>query len=320
MRLTDDLVHEQAIAWHLRLTEDGFDEWDGFVSWLEADAAHNSAYEAVSDADAGLGELAAPAPSVATHPVSWPAVWSANDEPDSAPVQRRPGRLMAMAATVALVAIGSWVGFGAMNQTYEVRTAPGETRTLALADGTRIALNGSTEIMLDRRDPRFAELKSGEAKFSVHHDAADPFELTVADQKIVDVGTVFNVKKSPQSLKVEVAEGAVRYEDGQVRMRLDAGDTLQASGANVVEGTRPPEAIGSWTNGRLVYEGAPLVEVAGDLARARGIAVELAPNLAQETFSGVIQLDGDGDTLRQRVAQLLRLKVSKTSDGWSISR
>jgi len=312
-RVADEPVEDQAIAWHLAVEREDFADWEGFVAWLEADPRHNAAYEAVADADADLARLSDLAPDRSTSRERQ----AANDEGSS---PWRAGRLGALAATVALAVFGSWIAYGGFDSRYVVTTPAGETRTLALADGTRIALNGATELVLDRRDPRFAELKSGEAKFSVVHDAAEPFELTVGNQKIVDVGTVFNVRKSATVLRVEVAEGAVRYEGGDVRLRLNAGDTLQASGNDIIEGSRPVEAIGSWTQGRLVYRDQPLVEVVADLSRARGVSIELGPNLADQTFTGVIQLDGDAETVRKRLAELLGLRVAVTSDGWSISK
>jgi transmembrane sensor len=309
----EDTIHDEAIAWHLAIAAEDFDEWDRFTAWLEADPRHNAIYEAVADADAGLERIVdlAPAPSMAI---------PANDEGEATPHRRGMWRMTGLAASLALVAAGSWIGYTRFDGRYTVTTAPGEMRTLGLPDGTRIALNGATSLVLDRHDPRVAELKAGEARFAVRHDADNPFELTVADQKIVDVGTVFNVRRNARSLSVEVAEGAVRYEDGPVSLRLNAGDTLRASGDRIVEAKRPVEAIGTWAQGRLVYQGQPLVDVVGDLSRARGIAIELGPDLAARTFTGVIQLDGDNETVRKRVAQLLGLKVSDTSDGWTISK
>lgn len=305
---TDDQLQEEAILWHLRVEAPDFDDWASFVAWLEADPRHNAIYEAVTDADKALDGIVDLAPAVSPQPAN-----------DAEPAPRRGWRAMACAATVALVAAGSWIGFGGLAGPYTVATAPGETRTLALPDGTRIALNGATELVLDKRDPRVAELRAGEAKFTVHHDSASPFRLTVGDQQIVDIGTVFNVHKSSRALRVEVAEGAVRFEDGSVRLRLNAGDTLQASGDSVVAGTRAVAAIGTWTEGKLVYRDQPLVDVVGDLSRARGVNIELRPGLSNRTFTGVIQLDGDEETVRRRFEQLLGLRVSKTSDGWSIS-
>jgi transmembrane sensor len=309
-------IHDDAIAWHIRLADGEDSDWEDFADWLEADPRHNVAYEAVADADKSLDKIVDLAPAVMTSTVTRPA-----DE-DARPLRsasRSRLRIAAVAATVSLVAGGAWLTFGETQHLYTISTAPGETRQIALSDGTRIAMNGSTELELDRADPRHAELKSGEVRLTVTHDEAHPFALTVDDQRIVDVGTVFNVQKSARALRVEVAEGAVRFEDGDVRLRLNAGDTLVSSGDRIVEGTLPVSAIGSWARGRLVYQTRPLSDVVADLSRSRGIAIELGPNLSGKPFTGVIQLDGSDEAVRSRFEQLLRLKVAKTPDGWSIS-
>lgn len=314
IRPVEEDLESQAIAWHLRLADASEDEWRAFAGWLEADPRHNLAYEAVCDADLALDPAVALARSEASASVgSWHAI-----EPEARP--RRRWMWPAMAASVALAVAGTWVVMNRAGGEYAIVTAPGEARTLALSDGSRITINGGTSLVLDRGDPRRAELKSGEAQFTVAHDGGSPFTLTVGDQRIVDVGTVFNVRSSSHGLQVEVAEGAVRYEDGVTRLRLNAGDTLSSSGDRLVEGSKDVADIGSWTRGKLVYRGAPLVEVAADLTRTRGIAIELDPRLSQSGFTGVIQLDGDNVALRRRVELLTGTKVTETADGWSIAR
>lgn len=316
--VAEERMREEAIAWHLRLDDAGAcasgEDWDAFARWLEADPRHNDIYEAVCDADLALEPAAELARNTA-----------AEAEVDPfAEIEAQPARRWmwpAMAASVALAVLGSWaVTGGYLASDYTVRTAPGETRTFALADGTRIMLNGATEIVLDKSDPRVAQLNTGEAQFTVHHDAARPFTLSVGEQRIVDVGTVFNVRTGKRALQVEVAEGAVRFEDGVTHLRLNAGDTLDAGGDSIVEGSKPVADIGGWARGRLVYRETPLVEVAADLTRARGIAIELGPDLAGRRFSGVIQLDGDDAALQKRIGTLLGVKVTATADGWSITR
>ncbi|WP_395397954.1 FecR domain-containing protein [Novosphingobium sp. BL-8A] len=324
-------IQAQAIAWHLRLDDENDAAWDEFAAWLAADPRHNAAYEAVHDADLALNPAIAVArqDSLARALLSDAAAARQGGaaekrsgtyviEPRASP--RRRWMWPAMAASVALAAAGTWVIMAGVGQQYSIVTAPGETRSVALADGSRIMLNGGTELVLRKSDPRVAELRSGEAQFSVHHDAGRPFTLTVGSQRVVDVGTVFNVRSSTMGLQVEVAEGAVRYEDGTIRLRLNAGDTLRASGDRLVEDRRPPSDIGAWTRGKLVYRDAPLVEVVGDITRARGIAIELGSDLSQRKFTGVIQLDGDNAALRRRVEALIGAKVAETGDGWSITR
>ncbi|WP_404478742.1 FecR family protein [Novosphingobium sp. BL-52-GroH] len=310
----EDTMREEAIAWHLRLGDGSDGDWDGFARWLEADPRHNDIYEAVCDADLALEpavELARCAPA---------DLEAEAFVPEQEPRPTRRWMWPAMAASVAFAALGTWALTGGLASEYTVSTAPGETRTFALGDGTRIVLNGATEIVLDKSDPRVAELKAGEAQFTVHHDAARPFRLTVGDQSIVDVGTVFNVRSGKDALRVEVAEGAVRFEAGVTRLLLGAGDTLDASSGRIVEGNRPIADIGGWTRGRLVYHDVPLLEVAADITRARGVGIELGPDVSGRRFSGVIQLDGSDPALQKRIASLLGVKVTATADGWSITR
>ncbi|WP_395336159.1 FecR domain-containing protein [Novosphingobium sp. BL-8H] len=321
-------IQAQAIAWHLRLDDEDEAAWDEFALWLAADPRHNAAYEAVHDADLALN----PAIAVARQDsLARALLGDASAAGQGGGAERRSGTYViepparrrwmwpAMAASLALAAVGTWVVVAGMGQQYSIVTAPGETRSVALADGSRIMLNGGTELVLRKSDPRVAELRSGEAQFSVHHDAGRPFTLTVGNQRVVDVGTVFNVRSGALGLQVEVAEGAVRYEDGAIRLRLNAGDTLRASGDRLVEDRRSPADIGAWTRGKLVYRDAPLVEVVGDITRARGIAIELGSDLSQTKFTGVIQLDGDNAALRKRVEALIGAKVTETGDGWSIT-
>ena len=54
-------IEEEAIAWVLRLREAGADDWEAFTLWLEADPAHQAAYDEAALADLEAEELA-PAP------------------------------------------------------------------------------------------------------------------------------------------------------------------------------------------------------------------------------------------------------------------
>lgn len=309
----DQRVLDEAVAWHLRTAEGAEADWEQFVAWLEADPRNNAAYEIVLDAEGDFDAAARLAEVQGTVAVQPRNSWFRT-------VGGAKWRLPAVAATIALACFGTWVASGGLNQTHEVVTAPGEVRTLALAGGTRIVVNGGTRIVLDSSDPRKAELKAGEAQFSVQPDSSRPFALTLGNQRIVDIGTVFNVFRSERTTRIEVAEGSVRFEDGETRLRLDAGSTLALTGDRIVEGSKPVAAIGSWTRGTLVYRDAPLVNVVGDLSRNRGIAIELGPELYDRTFTGVIQLGDNNEELRTRVGRLLGIKVAKTADGWVLSR
>lgn len=307
-RPSSDAVEQRALAWHLRLRDADADEWRVFAAWLAEDPAHNAAYDAIALRDAELDAVLAHArfPEPATDAYDGPA----------APPHRL--RWLALAASLALAVFLSVRFLVPGADRYTVETEPGETRTIALADGGAIVVNGGSHLVLDRNDERAAELVEGEAHFTVTHDAADPFVVTVGESRLVDIGTVFNVVRQGEDLRVAVAEGAVRYE-GQKRVDLAAGQAMRRTADGSIAVIRQPvAAIGGWVEGTLVYDRAPLAEVATDLTRTTGIAINLAPGLEQRRFSGVIQTGGEPAALRDRLAGVLGLTVDANEAGWTV--
>lgn len=311
-RLSSDAIQERALAWHLRLRDADVADWQEFTAWLAQDPAHNEAYEAVALRDEQLDEVL----SRARFPEP-----ASNAQPDAPDRQSPPPnrlRWLALAASVVLVVFLSVRFLAPGADLYAIETQPGQTRTIALADGGTIVVNGGTHIVLDREDERIAELVRGEAHFTVVHDAADPFIVTVGESRLVDIGTVFNVVRQDEDLRVAVAEGAVRYE-GQESVELAAGQAMHRMADGTIEVTRQQvSAIGGWVDGTLVYSRAPLADIAADLTRTTGIAIDLAPGLEQRRFSGVIQTRGDPAALRGRLAAVLGLTVDASEGGWTV--
>lgn len=313
-RAMNDLnpMHAAAIDWLIRLRDGEVADWDAFTDWLEADPAHARAYDAVALANAEFDAATVAQPLAA-----------ANDDEDT-PMRRFGGRArfaggsLVAAALVALVAVPSL--FPGQDR-YTIATAAGAHRTLALSDGTRIALNGASRITLDRKDARFARLDDGEALFSVKHDPAKPFAVTVGDDRIQDVGTVFNVVKRSGATSIEVAEGSVLFNPDREAVTLKAGQTLHdaGNGDTVIVGAKLPEMIGSWRDGRLIYQNATLATVADDLSRNVGIAVSVDPEIATRQFTGVIQVERNPETLFARLSSVLGVDVRQTAKGWKIS-
>ena len=311
-RISGDAIEQRALAWHLRLRDADVDEWQEFTAWLAQDPVHNDAYEAVALRAAQFDEVLA----LASFPE--PAIDAQADVQDvqAAPPNRL--RWLALAASVVLAVFLSVRFLTPGTASYAIETQPGETRTIALADGGAIVVNGDSHILLDRKDERIAELMKGEAHFTVTHDAADPFVVTIGESRLVDIGTVFNVVRQGEDLRVAVAEGAVRYE-GSVNVELAAGQAMHRRADGRIAVIRQEVgAIGSWVDGMLVYDRAPLADVAADLSRTSGIAIELAPGLEQRRFSGVIQTRGDPASLRDRVAAVLGLTVDANDAGWTV--
>jgi transmembrane sensor len=201
-----------------------------------------------------------------------------------------------------------------------VETAAAERRTVALADGSSITLNGGTKLVLDEDRPRFARLERGEALFQVVHDSSKPFEVETPGGLLRDMGTVFNVVHNNQGLEVAVSEGAVVYNPEREAKNLTPGMALRKSpGAPLWIGRMDGAAIGSWREGRLVYSAAPISKIAADLSRNLGVTVAAANDVGSRSFSGVILLEGAPPEVLERTAALLGLRLSRTSSTWTLA-
>lgn len=316
----DARIMDEAIAWHLRLAQGKDEDWLAFVQWLEADPAHNDAYEAVADQDDALPALLQAAE------FHVPTEDRAPDPQDTAaelhPPARRSASVWRWGALAASVALATFAGVQLLSDRaspYAIETAAGESRTIALADGSEIMLNGGSRITLDRGDPRIARLERGEALFAVAHDPSDPFTVTVGETRLVDIGTVFNVVRSGAGMRVGVSEGAVRFEGASRDVELAAGDTLALDAAGAITvGKAPATAIGSWADGVLVYNAVPLATVAEDLSRNLGITLVLPSTVSARPFSGVIQTGGGAQAVRPRLEELLDARIVADGSSWTV--
>lgn len=299
---------DQAIGWTIRLKDGSPDDWRAFTAWLEADPAHLAAYDDVSRADDTLGQIPAqPRPVIADQP------------PAHSPVRSRRGWLVGggVAAAMAGVLATSLVQAPAA---YALETRPGEHRTVQLADGSRIDLNGGSRVMLDRKNPRMASLERGEALFTVVHDARRPFKVKVGADVLEDLGTVFAVIHEGTTTEVAVSEGAVLYNPDREAVRIAPGQKLSEEGGDrVLLAQVDPRTVGAWRTGRLSYSGAPLMRVAADLRRNLGVTVHVDPALSARRFTGLVQLDGGQELLFERLSALLEVQAVRTGNGWTLT-
>ncbi|MEA3012528.1 MAG: transrane sensor [Sphingomonadales bacterium] len=297
-------IQAEAIAWHIRLRNGGAADWDAFVRWLEGDPARSAAYDAVALADAALTPEAFAAPA-------------ANDDEEGRwSTGRRWATALAAAAALFLLGLIAMPWLTAGPDRYEVATAAGQHRTAPLGDGSSVQLNGATRLILDRNDPRFAELVAGEATFSVRHDAAHPFVVVAGDHRVQDAGTTFNLIRDRGRFTVAVIEGSVVYDRGGAAVPLAAGQTLRADQAGrPVVGREDPQAMTGWQRGQLSYRAAPLETVAGDLSRSLGVEVAIDPELMALPFTGSVRVDRDAVT---SLASALGLQARRTGDSWLI--
>ena len=302
----------QAIDWHMRLRDGGAaEDWDSFILWLEADAARSAVYDQVALADAALS------------PEAFPPVAANDDLPARVPVPRRFGAGIWATAAIAASLLFAFVGLPWLDPAsarYEVATAAGQHRVVPLADGSSAALNGATRLILDRDNPRFAELAAGEATFTIHHNSADPFVVVAGDHRIHDVGTTFNLVHDGGRLTVEVIEGAVQYHRRDAHISLTAGQMLavREEGARPLLGRRDPGAMAGWRHGQLSFHDVPLHIVVRDLARSLGTNVAIERRSANQAFTGSVRVAGGAPTVLTAFAATIGMEARREGNAWRI--
>lgn len=299
----DERLLDEALAWHAALESDDAD-WDGYTAWLEADPRHREAFEQIALTERIVDERTENLRRLR-------AV-----EPVSVPTRKRPRRgLMfgAMAAAVAL-AVGIPAFWPRADAVYA--TGSGETRKVALGEGIAVELAPSTRLVAKHGDPSSLELAQGDAYFVVSHDPGRSLSIKAGDYAVTDIGTTFGVTLSHQSLSVSVAEGKVsvvpRAGDSA---RVEAGQRLfAAKGATTMRvGPIATTDVGSWRQGRLVYDQMPLAVVAADISRYSGKTVTVDPAVGDRSFSGVLAI-GDHDRMLAGLADLTGLPYEVEGD------
>lgn len=310
----DQRIREEALRWAALTTDPNFGDWDGFTVWLEQDAAHARAYDEVQfllDDAAGVLESA---PEAAAAPEPAPAN---NDNP---PVRLFAGRGAWLGGAIAasLVMFVTVLMWPAARGDVIYTTAPGETRLIALDDGSTVELGGGSRIAILGDGGREARLDAGEALFTIRHDESDPFVLTVGSETLVDAGTVFDVRMNAGGLNLAVAEGAVIVNPEAQGLRVDAGRrAVLARGAYTVSAVAPAE-VGEWSRGRITFREASPAEVAAELSRATGIAFAADGALAPTRLSGSIALAQVREDPRSLEA-ILGMTIRQDDERWVLS-
>lgn len=289
-------------------TDDLAEDWNAAYAWVALDPAHGFAF---AKAEAGwelaerLNELPAaqqdaPAPAAASRPdVRAPEEASAGVAKPRL-VSRR--KLVAgLATAAAAIGAASTIALRLLGTVDHYRTALGETRTVTLADGSKIHLNtdSSVEVAL-RDDIRSISLLKGEAQFDVAHDAKRPFIVNADGTLVRAVGTMFNVRLRPDVTELTVIEGivAVRNGDSAVR-RIESGRSAAVRSGSIAVTHLEPAKIKqrvAWQEGMVEFEGDTLAQAVEEFNRYRPTPLVIGdPAIASLRVGGAFRLDRSQD-------------------------
>jgi transmembrane sensor len=203
-------------------------------------------------------------------------------------IPRRGKLAFALAASLAGVLAATWLWSQMVSSVYT--TGMGEQRFLKLADSSTVELNAKSRVRVHfTRDERAVDILAGEALFNVTKDSARPFVVEVGGMRVSVVGTQFDVYKKAHATVVTVVEGRVSVvtpapvvPSKDIEGAKDRGDasrsstpmsvsaggqlTITSNLATLVEHTNVA-AVTAWTQRRILFDSATLVEVAEEFNR-----------------------------------------------------
>jgi transmembrane sensor len=294
MRLRDPRTEYDAADWHAQVLGGDVD-WEEFAAWLDADPSHQPAYDRLVTLDAEVTEWAKHndllGPSAAT-----PAL--------SKPVHRWWIGGAIAASLVALVISVPLLRAPADESATLYATASAQ-KTIDLGHGSQIRLDARSQLAMGSGG--HVRMDKGAAYFDIRGGAPQKLEIASGDFIVRDIGTRFTVTRNQGRLFVAVEQGLVDISwHGGAAAHLKAGQAFEGdeqTGTSTVEAITP-EAVGSWRNGRLVYDQASLSAVASDLARYMDVPVEVDPSVANLKLSGVFSITNGSDLVDQITAIL----------------
>lgn len=159
----------------------------------------------------------------------------------------------------------------------------------SLPDGSKGMLNSGSTLTysLPFSANRQVRLK-GEAWLEVNHDEKHPFEINTGNSTVKVLGTSLNVSAYPEEKYVEVVllKGSVEFlnNENNEKVRMTPSERLIFKDGNISQSFTDPTKYNAWTEGKLVFRGDPMEEVARRIERWYNVKIVLADS-ALEKYS-----------------------------------
>jgi len=311
-------IEAQAAQWLTRREQPQWSQADqaAFDAWLEESMAHKAACwrleHAWRTADR-IGALSArdiaPGARRTGLPLKW---WQAS------------ALAASLLLTIAYVGLHARPTTSAQPSVDTFDTVSGGYRIVPLVDGSRIELNTATVLRtVFSKNRRDVWLDRGEAFFDVAHIEGSTFVVHAGPRLITVVGTQFSVRRDGDKVTVAVIKGRVRVEDttrGESSATTTAtpGDVAIGVGSSTMVISKPVAAVEdqlTWRDGRVVFHGNTLAEVADDFNRYNQQQLLISdPSVAAIRISGTFKA-ANVEAFVRLLKQAYGLKVELTVDG-----
>jgi transmembrane sensor len=283
-------IDAEAAQWAARMDRGPLDDAQEkqFLAWLGTDRRAMGAY----------GRMRAIALTTERARALGPDFDPAAFEPRKAFGRRALLQWGAGIAAAALIGVGgSWE---ALRHRGRFITGKGETKVVALKDGSVVTLNTASEIQVNYSDTlRSVELVQGEVLFDVAKNKTRPFVVSAGDTNVRAVGTSFTVRRLEAApVQVLVREGVVEVfkpATDAAPLRVAANSMAEAPQNETAIAARslPPAQLRrqlAWQKGQIAFEGETLAQAAAEFARYSDTRIVIEDQaLAREEIAGLFK-------------------------------
>jgi len=326
----DDLILDpDFIKW---VKDENLDNQNKWASWASSNAANA---DLVSEARDLILELSTDGDTPLQTELTevWERILASNEAYDS---QRKPGKLRhlvsswySVAAVSAAILIVSILAAVLLNNEVEYQTAFGQNKTIVLPDNSVVVLNANSSITYspewDSEKPREIWLE-GEGFFSVTHKKnSQKFVVHTNDLDVQVLGTKFNVNTRRSKTQVVLNSGKVKLylaDENKKEVDMKPGELVDFSASDkaVVKKAVVVSKYNAWLDKKLVFEEAPLSEVALTLEENFGYKVKFSnPELADLTFTGTVE-SGNVNLLLKILQRTFNISITKKEETITISK
>ena len=297
-----ETVERQAWTWLRRLTSSDATaaELRAFEQWVDASSTHRAAYQ---KAKALWDTLKPSMEKVArTHPGI-----VANYERAQRDRQRTRRAVLGLAAVSTATAgiailhppLGLWAAPSEWGADY--RTAAGEQRTLALADGVEVMLNTRTSVRRETANGRLVGLDLLAGETAIDLQGGRRFTIRAGVGHSVAKTGRLEVRYLDEKVCVTCIAGEIEVVHPSAIRTLGAGqqtvyDVQAIGGIARID----PDTASAWRRGLLVFDQTRLVDAIAEINRYRPGRVMLANNaMRDQRVSGNFQISAPDQAIAQ---------------------
>lgn len=206
----------------------------------------------------------------------------------------------------------------------EYSTEYGEKLTFRLSDGSRIVLNGNSNLKFSSKIEKGLNTEvwlKGEAYFDItrYNDKQQrTFTVHTEDGSIKVLGTRFSVNTFEKETKTVLEEGRISVrvinesQNEFTEYRMNTGQMAQFSKNDNKITIKEVNTLihTSWTKDKLIFQNTPMEDIARRITQTFGIEVIVGADISDKTLSGSIKSD-NLEVLTEALAEILSVTIKK---------